>query len=223
MTYIIEYEQKKGTWARSYNPTKTMQHSRSLNHYEFTDRSLAEWEAKAQMSSGTNFAYRVTEVREISDEADFDPLGVDEALASLTDAIAREYENDKNNDYSKQIKELNERVDKVGSSSLAALMSANEDHKHYVAVTEEIIDRLEDARLEDAVNETGWVVVDTTWQRGPLNLSKDGWLATSKMGYDDPTVFLTREDAEKAIADTHSFMGGGYAWSHNKYVAVEVR
>src|ERR1039458_1165676 len=140
MTYIIEYEQKKGTWARSYNPTKTMQHSRSLNHYEFTDRSLAEWEAKEQMSSGTNFAYRVTEVREISDEADFDPLGVDEALASLTDAIAREYENDKNNDYSKQIKELNERVDKVGSSSLAALMSANEDHKHYVAVTEEIID-----------------------------------------------------------------------------------
>src|ERR1039458_8718788 len=159
MTYIIEYEQKKGTWARSYNPTKTMQHSRSLNHYEFTDRSLAEWEAKEQMSSGTNFAYRVTEVREISDEADFDPLGVDEALASLTDAIAREYENDKNNDYSKQIKELNERVDKVGSSSLAALMSANEDHKHYVAVTEEIIDRLEDARLEDAINETGWVVV----------------------------------------------------------------
>lgn len=70
------------------------------------------------------------------------------------------------------------------------------------------------------IRQSGWSVVDVTWKRGPLHLSK-GYLATAAENF-APTVFATEKDALKAIADTHTFDEGIYAWSDNEYVAVEV-
>lgn len=71
------------------------------------------------------------------------------------------------------------------------------------------------------IRQSGWGVVDVTWKRGPLHLSKDGWLSTASENY-GPTVFATEQGALKAIADTHAFNEGVYGWSNNEYVAVEL-
>ena len=72
----------------------------------------------------------------------------------------------------------------------------------------------------------GWVVVVTTWKRGPLHLTeKAGWLGTATREF-PTTVFASEKDAQQAIADTKAFIGmsgrGGFAWQSNNYVAVEI-
>ena len=70
----------------------------------------------------------------------------------------------------------------------------------------------------------GWVVVDTTWKRGPLHLCPQGWLGTASETF-QTTVFASEKDAQQAIADTHDFKGmsgGPFAWQSNNYVAVEI-
>ena len=76
------------------------------------------------------------------------------------------------------------------------------------------------------LSQPGWVVVDTTWKRGPLHLTeKAGWLGTASQTF-PTTVFASEKDAQQAIADTKAFKGmsgrGDFAWQSNNYVAVEV-
>ena|ERR1039457_303404 len=71
----------------------------------------------------------------------------------------------------------------------------------------------------------GWVVIDTTWKRGPLHFTTKGWLGTASATF-PTTVFASEKDAEQAIADTKNFKGqcpNKYAWQSNNYGAVEVR
>jgi hypothetical protein len=65
-----------------------------------------------------------------------------------------------------------------------------------------------------------WIVVDTTWKRGPLHLSEKGWLGIN--GAATATYFNTEEDANRAIVATKKYKNGACAWSSNEYVAVEI-
>ena len=90
------------------------------------------------------------------------------------------------------------------------------------AIIKKLHDDLADKQVEAARAPAGWVVVDTTWKRGPLYLSHSGWLASASEKF-TPTVFASEADAQKAIADTKAFEGGVFSWSDNNYLAVEVR
>jgi hypothetical protein len=67
----------------------------------------------------------------------------------------------------------------------------------------------------------GWVVVDATWERGPLHRTQGaGFLATASSIF-PPTVFASKGDAQKAIADTKNYKTH-HAWCDNTYVAVQI-
>lgn len=115
----------------------------------------------------------------------------------------------------------------------------NRLNKHRIKELQKEISRLDKAISDDKrpviyvlyseaykhIAQPGWVVVDTTWKRGPLHLTeKAGWLGTASQAF-PTTVFASEKDAQHAIDDTKSFKGisgGNYAWQSNNYVAVEV-
>lgn len=103
-----------------------------------------------------------------------------------------------------------------------ALTKAKEKIKHLEKVISEDKRVVIYLRPEKPPLDTGWVVVDTTWKRGPLHLCpKASRLSSASEDY-PPTVFATERDANLAIEDTKRYDGGIYAWSNNNFVAVEV-
>jgi hypothetical protein len=89
------------------------------------------------------------------------------------------------------------------------------------AMAYEVSNRLREA-MHAEKTKAGWVVVDTTWSRGPLSF-KDGWLGTAHSVANVATVFDTQDEANAAIEKTRTFKGSIFAWSDNNYVALEVR
>jgi hypothetical protein len=83
-----------------------------------------------------------------------------------------------------------------------------------------ISDELKSSKPE---SQSGWVVVDTTWKRGPLHFSKDRYLVTANSISKDhsPTVFASEQHAQAAIESTCRYQIK-YPWTYNNYVAVQV-
>jgi hypothetical protein len=140
------------------------------------------------------------DVREFADD-------VRNVLESLAYTVSNKVRYQRSEEYTKLVQEL--KVEKLVSNWYKLLSEKLQRN----------VTGLETA-LADA-HKTGWVVVDTTWKRGPLHLTSSGWLATAD-SLAPYTVFNSEEEALKAVASTRSYSGGTYAWSKNEYVAVEL-
>lgn len=69
--------------------------------------------------------------------------------------------------------------------------------------------------------QSGYIVVDTTWNR-TLNYNRDKGVLLEAGRSNPVTFFETFLAAQAAIQDTQAYGGGNYAWSKNRYIAVPI-
>jgi hypothetical protein len=212
------YDYTNGGWMRSGNVFDTLQ------------------EAKAEIAAQTDrFVYRVVYI----DEGSKPLAGMDDVVQPVVDPVALTME--------LLIERMQNRLNAYRNGMLRML-------KVHSANTETLLNKVnaqleasqaEVTRLDKIISDDkrpviylaqsepepyqflsvkGWVVVDTTWKRGPLHLCPQGWLGTASETF-QTTVFASEADAQQAIEDTHDFKGmsgGPFAWQSNNYVAVEI-
>jgi hypothetical protein len=176
-------------------------------------------EAKAEIAAQTDrFVYRVVYI----DEGSKPLAGMDDVVQPVVDPVAvtleLEIERMQNRLNGHRIGVLNAQLE-ASQAEVTRLDKIISDDKRpviYLAQSE--------PEPYQFLSVKGWVVVDTTWKRGPLHLCPQGWLGTASETF-QTTVFASEADAQQAIEDTHDFKGmsgGPFAWQSNNYVAVEI-
>jgi hypothetical protein len=215
MGYIIEFR-TNGGWMRSGNAVSTILTDHK-SHYDYVFDTLQE--AKAEIAAQTDrFVYRVVYI----DEGSKPLAGMDDVVQPVVDPVAvtleLEIERMQNRLNWHRIGVLNAQLE-ASQAEVTRLDKIISDDKRpviYLAQSE--------PEPYQFLSVKGWVVVDTTWKRGPLHLCPQGWLGTASETF-QTTVFASEADAQQAIEDTHDFKGmsgGPFAWQSNNYVAVEI-
>jgi hypothetical protein len=215
MGYIIEFR-TNGGWMRSGNAVSTILTDHK-SHYDYVFDTLQE--AKAEIAAQTDrFVYRVVYI----DEGSKPLAGMDDVVQPVVDPVAvtleLEIERMQNRLNGHRIGVLNAQLE-ASQAEVTRLDKIISDDKRpviYLAQSE--------PEPYQFLSVKGWVVVDTTWKRGPLHLCPQGWLGTASETF-QTTVFASEADAQQAIEDTHDFKGmsgGPFAWQSNNYVAVEI-
>jgi hypothetical protein len=215
MGYIIEFR-TNGGWMRSGNAVSTVLTDHK-SHYDYVFDTLQE--AKAEIAAQTDrFVYRVVYI----DEGSKPLAGMDDVVQPVVDPVAvtleLEIERMQNRLNGHRIGVLNAQLE-ASQAEVTRLDKIISDDKRpviYLAQSE--------PEPYQFLSVKGWVVVDTTWKRGPLHLCPQGWLGTASETF-QTTVFASEADAQQAIEDTHDFKGmsgGPFAWQSNNYVAVEI-